>query len=310
MENASKTYADGTVAVQGISFAVRDREIFGLLGPNGAGKSTTLGMLTGTVRATHGRVLVADHPVSPDALEVRRRMGIVFQNSTLDVQLSGHANLWLHARLWGMPKRDARLRIAELLNVVGLADRADHAVSTYSGGMRRRLEIARALLARPRLLVLDEPTVGLDPIVRQDLWALIVALHHDEGVTVLLSTHYLEEAESVCNRVAIIDGGLVLALDSPKQLLDDLGSAVLEAHVPSDLEVVLDQLAAATAVRHAPIVRHQQVSAVVDADAPNLADLVGAVQQHASSVALRRATLNDVFLQLTTAGPRPSSVRR
>jgi ABC-2 type transport system ATP-binding protein len=203
-----------------------------------------------------------------------------------------------------MPKRDARLRIIELLNVVGLADRSAQAVATYSGGMRRRLEIARALLARPRLLILDEPTVGLDPIVRQDLWALITALHHDEGATVLLSTHYLEEAESVCDRVAIIDRGVLLALDSPRQLLDDLGSAVLEAHVPSDPKPVLDRLARAPAVRHTPVVRHQKVSAVVDADAPDLADLVSALQQRAISVALRRATLNDVFLQLTSADPQ------
>jgi ABC-2 type transport system ATP-binding protein len=313
---AGKTYADGTVAVRGISFAVGEHEVFGLLGPNGAGKSTTLGMLTGTVRPTTGRVVVAGQPMSPDAIEVRRRMGVVFQGSTLDVQLSGRANLWLHGRLWGMPKREAHQRIAGLLDVIGLADRADQPVGAYSGGMRRRLEIARALLARPRILVLDEPTVGLDPIVRQDLWALITQLHHDEGVTVLLSTHYLEEAESVCDRVAIIDHGVLLALDAPDRLLGDLGSAVLEAHVPGDPRPVLDLLATepvgparSAVVRQAPQLRHQTVSAVVDAEAAGLSELVTAVQPYAASVAVRRTTLNDVFLQLTADGSRPDGSR-
>ncbi|HKA04853.1 MAG TPA: ABC transporter ATP-binding protein, partial [Acidimicrobiales bacterium] len=258
LDHVGKTYADGTVAVRSLSFGVSEREVFGLLGPNGAGKSTTIGMLIGTVQATTGRVIVAGQPVTPDALDVRRLIGVVFQNSTLDIQQSGRANLWLHARLWGMPKRDARRRIDELLEIVGLAGRARQPVGAYSGGLRRRLEIARALLARPRILVLDEPTAGLDPVVRQDLWALITGLHHHEGVTVVLSTHYLEEAEAVCDRVAIVDGGRLLALDSPRKLLDDLGSSVLEVNVAADPHSVVDLLASAPPVRHRPIVRHQQ----------------------------------------------------
>jgi ABC-2 type transport system ATP-binding protein len=309
MDHVAKTYSDGTVAVRGLSFAVREREVFGLLGPNGAGKSTTIGMLIGTVRATSGRVTVAGRPVTPDAIDVRRLIGVVFQSSTLDIQLSGRANLWLHARLWGMEKRDARRRIDELLETVGLAGRARQAVGVYSGGMRRRLEIARALLARPRILVLDEPTTGLDPVVRQDLWALITGLHHHEGVTVVLSTHYLEEAEAVCDRVAIVDGGRLLALDTPGRLLDDLGGSVLEVNVPADPDTVVDMLSTAPPVRHRPIVRHQQVTAVVDGDAAGLAGLVGAVQARAVSVVVRRATLNDVFLQLTVGERAPVGTR-
>jgi ABC-2 type transport system ATP-binding protein len=301
VENVAKVYPDGTEAVRGISFEVRDGEVFGLLGPNGAGKSTTLGMLCGTVAATSGRVVVAGREMSPDALEVRRLMGVVFQASTLDVDLSGWTNLWLHTRLWGMTKREGRARIAELLDVVGLAERARRPVASYSGGMRRRLEIARALLARPRILVLDEPTVGLDPLVRDELWALIADLHRDNGVTVLISTHYLEEAESVCDRVAIVDHGRLLALGPPSRLVDDLGGSILEIRAAGDRASVLEVLADARSVTRAPLVRRGQISAVVDASAPEVDDLIRTLRERSAGVVVRRATLNDVFVHRTSA---------
>jgi ABC-2 type transport system ATP-binding protein len=305
VDEATKVYPDGTRAVRGISFEVREGEVFGLLGPNGAGKSTTLGMLCGTVAATSGRILVAGHLMTPGALEVRRLMGVVFQASTLDTELSGQANLWLHARLWGMTRRDGRARIAELLDVVGLAERARRPVASYSGGMRRRLEIARALLARPRILVLDEPTVGLDPLVRDELWALITDLHRDSGVTVLVCTHYLEEAESVCDRVAIIDHGRLLALDSPLRLVSELGGSVLEVQAAGDPASVLDMLARTQSAARAPLARRGQISAVIDAEAPGLPDLVRTLQAQSAGVVVRRATLSDVFVHLASAEPEP-----
>ena len=199
----TKTYPNGVEAVRGISFDVRSGEVFGLLGPNGAGKTTTLGVLTTLVQPSGGTAMVGGHNVVADPLSARGSIGVVFQDSVLDNEFSGEANLRLHARLWRVGDADAR--IAALLDAVGLAERASDSVRTYSGGMRRRLEIARALLGRPSVLFLDEPTLGLDPIVRQELWRTVSMLREREQVTVLLSTHYLEEAQTVCERVAIID---------------------------------------------------------------------------------------------------------
>jgi ABC-type Na+ transport system ATPase subunit NatA len=182
----TKTYPNGVEAVRGISFDVRSGEVFGLLGPNGAGKTTTLGVLTTLVQPSGGTAMVGGHNVVADPLAARGSIGVVFQDSVLDNEFSGEANLRLHARLWRVPDADAR--IAALLDAVGLAERASDSVGTYSGGMRRRLEIARALLGRPSVLFLDEPTLGLDPIVRQELWHTVSMLREHEHVTVLLST--------------------------------------------------------------------------------------------------------------------------
>src|SRR5919198_2842068 len=229
VEELTKTYPGGVHAVRGISFSVRPGEVFGLLGPNGAGKTTTIGVLTTLVRPTGGRALVGGHDVVADPLAARGSIGVVFQESVLDNEFSGLANLRLHARLWRVPDPDAR--IASLLDAVGLTERASHSVRTYSGGMRRPVENARAPMARPSVLFLDEPTLGLDPIVRQALWQTVRALREREEVTVLLSTHYLEEAETVCERVAIVDRGEIVALDRPASLIAPVGRNVLELRV-------------------------------------------------------------------------------
>ena len=208
VSDLTKTYPGPVEAVRGLSFRVRAGEIFGLLGPNGAGKTTTVGVLTTLVRPTSGQATVGGHDVRTDPVAVRRSIGVVFQDSVLDNDFSGAQNLRLHARLWRVP--DAERRIAALLAAVGLTDRADDVVWTYSGGMRRRLEIARALLADPKVMFLDEPTLGLDPIARRDLWQVVRTLRERHGVTIVLSTHYLEEAQDVCDRVAIIDQGLIV----------------------------------------------------------------------------------------------------
>ena len=222
----TKTYPGPVQAVRGLSFRVRVGEIFGLLGPNGAGKTTTVGVLTTLTRPTSGQATVGGHDVRTDPLEVRRSIGVVFQDSVLDNDFSGAQNLRLHARLWRVP--DAERRIASLLAAVGLTERADDVVWTYSGGMRRRLEIARALLADPKVMFLDEPTLGLDPIARRDLWQVVRTLRDRHGVTIVLSTHYLEEAQDVCDRVAIVDRGLIVEEGKPSELVDRLGNEVAD----------------------------------------------------------------------------------
>jgi ABC-2 type transport system ATP-binding protein len=300
VDGLTKTYPGGVRAVRGISFEVADGEIFGLLGPNGAGKTTTLGVLTTLVRPSGGRALVAGHDVVHEPLAVRRAMGVVFQDSVLDNDFSGLANMRLHARLWRAPED----RIGPLLDAVGLTARAADGVRGYSGGMKRRLEIARALLGRPRILLLDEPTLGLDPIVRAELWQMIRALQAEQGVTVLVSTHYLEEAQGVCDRVAIIDQGVIIALGTPSRLVSELGQQVLDLGVGTDPGPVLARLRQAPAGLGEPVRTGSTVSVPSSLPAPELTGLAGRLDlaiAGATSISIRPATLNDVFLHLTSA---------
>jgi ABC-2 type transport system ATP-binding protein len=229
-----KTYPGGVEAVKGVDFSVEEGELFGLLGPNGAGKSTTVGMLTTTVVPSAGRAWVGGHDVAREPLKARGASSVVFQDPVVDRGLSGRANLELHTRLWGVPIEQAARRTSELIDSLGLGDLIDRPVSSYSGGERRRLEIARALTSRPRVLFLDEPTVGLDPRIRHELLDVIASLRGRERLTILLTTHYLDEASRLCDRVAIIHGGSLVALDTPKALLDGLGREILEFRVSGD----------------------------------------------------------------------------
>src|SRR3954467_15853289 len=197
-----KVYRGGAEAVKGIDFRVAHGEVFGLLGPNGAGKSTTIGMLTTTITPTSGTARLAGFDVAKQPLRARSISSVVFQEAVVDRGLSGRANLELHARLWGMQMGDARQRIAELAETPGLGELLDRAVESYSGGERRRREIARALVSEPQALFLDEPTVGLDPRIRLELLDAIAGLREREEMTIVLTTHYLDEAEHVCDRVA------------------------------------------------------------------------------------------------------------
>ncbi|MGB8878278.1 MAG: ATP-binding cassette domain-containing protein, partial [Solirubrobacteraceae bacterium] len=223
-----KTYPGGVEAVKGISFAVAQGEVFGLLGPNGAGKSTTIGMLTTTVAPTAGTARLAGYDVAAQPLLARGVSSVVFQDAVVDRGLSGRANLELHARLWGVPPAPAARRIGELVDAVGLAELIGRPVGSYSGGERRRLEIARALVSSPRVLFLDEPTVGLDPRIRHELLDVIAGLRGREGMTIVVTTHYLDEAQQLCDRVAIIHQGTIVGLDSPQALLAGLGRDILE----------------------------------------------------------------------------------
>jgi ABC-2 type transport system ATP-binding protein len=301
-----KTYPNGVEAVQGLTFEVAEGEIFGLLGPNGAGKSTTLGVLTTMLRSWTGSVRIAGHDVRLEPLQVRAAIGVVFQDTVLDNEFSGLENLRLHARLWGLGPAAARQRIRELLGVMDLEDRADDNVRAYSGGMRRRLEIARALLARPRVLFLDEPTTGLDPAIRSEIWHLITRLRHDEGVTIVLSTHYLEEAEDVCDRVGIMHRGRLVRHGVPRQLVDDLGPDLLELRSTGDTEGLGRGLAEAGIGRRDPMVRGDRVITPIGDGGDRWDEVVRQVSALSSNGAgvvastVRRATLADVFAYLTS----------
>ena len=228
-----------------IDFDVASGEVFGLLGPNGAGKSTTVGMLTTTVHPSAGHAALHGVDVATAPRAARAISAVVFQDPVVDKALSGRRNLATHARLWGVPSDLAAARITEQCSDFGISDCIDRPVSTYSGGQRRRLEIARALLSDPQVLFLDEPTVGLDPRIRFELLDLIAGLRARSGATVLLTTHYLDEAERLCDRIGIMHAGRIVALDTPANLLSDLGDEVLEVRVDSDAAGALALLRAA-----------------------------------------------------------------
>jgi len=217
----AKRYAE-VEAVAGIDFDVAAGETFGFLGPNGAGKSTTIGMLCTLVRPTGGRATVAGHDVIAERDEVRRNIGLVFQDTTLDGYLTAEQNLRLHAELYGVPKSAVPDRMRQVLDMVGLWERRTSRVMTFSGGMKRRLEIARGLLHSPRVLFLDEPTVGLDPQTRSSIWGYIRELKAREDITIFLTTHYMDEAE-YCDRIAIMDRGEIIVLDTPEALKASVG---------------------------------------------------------------------------------------
>ena len=217
----AKRYAE-VEAVAGIDFDVIAGETFGFLGPNGAGKSTTIGMLCTLVRPTGGRATVAGHDVVAERDEVRRNIGLVFQDTTLDGYLTAEQNLRLHAELYGVPKTAVPDRMRQVLDMVGLWERRTSRVMTFSGGMKRRLEIARGLLHSPRVLFLDEPTVGLDPQTRSSIWGYIRELKSREDITIFLTTHYMDEAE-YCDRIAIMDRGEIIVLDTPEALKASVG---------------------------------------------------------------------------------------
>ncbi|PVX24597.1 MAG: ABC transporter ATP-binding protein [Candidatus Bathyarchaeum sp.] len=218
VKELTKIFDKEVKAVDGISFNVQEGEILGFLGPNGAGKTTTLNMLSTLLNPTSGTAIINGHDILTEPDAVRRSIGYVFQDPTLDIELTGKENLDFHGRLYGLDKNSRQQRIKEVLELVQLTDRADNFVKTYSGGMKRRLEIARGLLHHPKVLFLDEPTLGLDPQTRRSIWEHILRLNQEKKVTVILTTHYTEEADYLCKRILIIDFGKVVVLDTPDKL--------------------------------------------------------------------------------------------
>ena len=296
----AKTYPGGIEAVKGIDFAVARGEVFGLLGPNGAGKSTTIGMLTTTVTPTGGRATVGGHDVVTDPLGARRVSAVVFQEAVVDKSLTGRRNLEIHARLWGIDPTAAVRRIDEVMSAFGVADLADRAVGPYSGGQRRRLEIARALVSQPQVLFLDEPTVGLDPRIRHELLDVIAGIRATTDVTILLTTHYLDEAERLCDRVAIVHTGRIVALDTPDALLATLGRELVEMRVADDPSAALARLQAhGVASPDAFRVGFTLTLPLHDRAARDAVEAIDRVGVGATSITTRAPTLDDVYLQLT-----------
>jgi ABC-2 type transport system ATP-binding protein len=290
-----KTYGPVT-AVDGVSFDVREGEVFGFLGPNGAGKTTTISMLCTLLNPTAGTATVNGFDIVRQRDDVRASIGIVFQDPSLDSYLTGLENMRFHAAVYGVPRETARSRIDELLKMVDLHDRRKDLVLTYSGGMRRRLEVARGLVHYPTVLFLDEPTIGLDPQSRKHLWNYVLDLARRENITIFLTTHYLDEAEH-CDRIAIIDHGKIIALDTPEGLKRSIGGDVLTMRTADDEKAIrllrtklkLDPHAVAGGGIHV---------AVRNGDAA-IPKILRTIPFEVRTVTLTRPTLDDVFIELT-----------
>ncbi|MBC7186201.1 MAG: ATP-binding cassette domain-containing protein [Calditrichaeota bacterium] len=287
-------------AVDRVSFAVEEGELFGLLGPNGAGKTTLMRMLTTLLQPTSGTASVAGFEVTKARNQVRACIGIVFQEPALDRQLTGRENLDFHARMYGLSKSERRARIAEVLELVELTERADDLVEHYSGGMQRRLEIARGLINCPKVLFLDEPTLGLDTQTRRKIWDYIRTMNRQRGTTIVLTTHYMEEADALCDRVGIMDLGRIVALDTPKRLKDLIGADVVTLEVESgDCQPLRELPWVQSTVTH-----DDHLTLTLNNGERRIPLLLEVAHRHGikiKSVELHKPSLEDVFLRFTGA---------
>ena len=301
------------IAVDAISFEVMEGEIFGFLGPNGAGKTTLIRMLTTLLTPTAGKAQVGSCDIVAQADAVRREIGVVPQAMTSDLDLTGYENMDIYGRFYSIPAAARKARITQLLEMVGLDARAKDLVATYSGGMRRRLEIARVLVHHPKILFLDEPTIGLDPQSRRVIWDFIGRLRQDDSMTIFLTTHYMEEAEVLCSRVAIIDGGKIIALGSPAELKSQIpgNDMVFLAvdHIPDHLN---------ERIRNLPFVHKIETDegslrTYVDNGAQNLPALIDVVKSLGAdirSVSIHAQSLEDVFIHYTGKSIRDEEAKK
>ncbi len=300
-------------AVDHVSFEVERGEFFGFLGPNGAGKTTLIRMLTTLLRPTGGHAVVSGCDVVKDPTEVRRHIGVVPQAMTSDLDLTAYENMDIYGRFYGIHARERKERIAYLLEMVGLAPRANDLVATYSGGMRRRLEIARVLVHKPELLFLDEPTIGLDPQSRRVVWDFLEKLISGASMTIFLTTHYMEEAEALCGRVAIIDVGKIIALGSPEELKSQIpGNDVISLTVENPSEKVLAAIGKLSFV-HKVKSEEGSVRVFVDSGAKNLPALIDEVRAAGGkilSTTVHEQSLEDVFIHYTGKSIREEEAKK
>jgi len=287
-------------AVDGITFQVKEGEIFGFLGPNGAGKTTTINMLTTLLPPTSGEARVCGFDIRKEANEVRKRIGVVPQEYTADEDLTGMQNIMLCGELYGIKKSEIERRARELLELVDLADAADRKVSSYSGGMRRRLELAAGLVNSPRLLFLDEPTLGLDVQTRTAVWEYIRELKEEYNMTLFVTTHYLEEADSLCDRIAIIDHGKIVKIGSPSELKSGLGGDVIQLTLDdsSDLTEAISRISLVKEVKKSDSSYRIKAERGEEA-APLIIELIRSRGMHVKTIALTKPTLDEVYLEYT-----------
>jgi len=285
-------------AVDGISFDIPEGELFGLLGPNGAGKTTTIQILTGLLPPTSGYAAVAGFDVYKQRDEIRGSIGIIFQNAALDLYMTGRENLEFHAWMYDMPGRLMRERIKEVLGLVELDDRADELVQNYSGGMRRRLEIARGLMHYPKILFMDEPTLGLDAQTRHKIWEYIQMLNKSKKITIVLTTHYMEEADFLCERVGIVDKGRIVAMDSPARLKEIIGSDIVTLDVGRGDCKLFEQLGFVKNCAESGGVLNLSME---DAEGkiPAIMEFAQAHGIKVRRVGLKKPSLEDVFIKFT-----------
>jgi len=299
VKGLAKRFGD-VVAVDAIDFSVNQGEVFGLLGPNGAGKTTTISMLCTILKPTSGTANVNGYSITGDPSRVRRSIGIVFQEPSIDDRLTGRENLEMHADLYGVPKQDQEKRIDDVLELVELTDKSDFLMRTYSGGMRRRLEIARGLIHYPKVLFLDEPTIGLDPQTREHIWAYISELGARENITIILTTHYMEEADKLCDRIAIIDYGKIVALDTPEKLKGSLEGGIISVKTTA-IPLLSEKLNETGWVKKVSTEENELRLVVKDVNAalPRVVETAAKAGLRIESMSVHEPTLDDVFLHYT-----------
>jgi ABC-2 type transport system ATP-binding protein len=288
------------VAVDKLNIGVERGEIFGLLGPNGAGKTTTISMLCTILKPTSGTAKVNGFDIAKQATQVRKSIGIVFQDPSIDDRLTGKENLYMHANLYGVPPSEQRSRIEKVLNLVELEDRANDILRTYSSGMRRRLEIARGLIHYPKILFLDEPTIGLDPQTRDHIWVYIKELKETQEITIVLTTHYMEEADRLSDRVAIVDYGKIIALDTPTQLKKTMEGDVITIRAQEAERLLTVLTTRINILKNRKNPDGLEIT-VKDGEAlvPRIVEIATENSINIEAVVLRQPSLEDVFLHYT-----------
>ena len=303
VDSLTKKFGDFK-AIDNISFDVEEGEIFGFLGPNGAGKSTTMMILTTLLKPSSGKVLVGGYDIMSDAKKVREKIGYVQQEISVDEFLTGRENLYLHARINQIPSNMIKSRIDDVLELVELGEKQDHATLTYSGGMRKRLDIANGLLSRPSVLFLDEPTVGLDIQTRRKIWGYIKKIRKDFGMTVFISTHYMEEADELCGRIGIIDFGKIQVIDTPKSMKKAIGNEIISFNLvdgKANQDTLIDQINNIEFVKE---VKNKQDSITVFSTnsnevIPKIFQASTNLNMKINSLTLKQPTLDDVFISYT-----------